>query len=62
MRNPEAYDGTPICPRCGDGWPVCADTSPTGEKYTHAETCARYEWADDLCPPCDEEMESYYGY
>lgn len=40
----------PLCPRCADGYPVCAD------EFTHAETCARYVWADDVCDECKPHM------
>ncbi|WP_159600277.1 hypothetical protein [Agromyces humi] len=43
---PEDYDGTPICPRCGDGWPVCA------QGISHEESCAKYVFRDDLCDTC----------
>lgn len=45
------------CPRCSDGLPICTDMKPDGTRYTHAETCATYEWADDLC----EDWEADYA-
>ena len=41
-----------VCPRCGNGRPICTDTKPDGTRYTHAETCATYDWADVLCDRC----------
>jgi hypothetical protein len=51
MKDPKDYDGSGVCPRCGSGWPVCA-----GSEYTHADTCDRYRWADDLCGRCTLEL------
>lgn len=53
-RDPATYDGTPLCPRCGnrDGWPTCADD---GRRWTHDESCRRYKYGD-LCPECEAEF------
>lgn len=45
-----------VCPRCGDGRPCCADKKSDGAPYTHAETCATYEYADDVCASCKADM------
>ena len=55
-KDPALYDGTPICQCCGDGWPCCAEFNEKGTAWTHAETCERYTWADDLCEKCDQKM------
>lgn len=63
LKDPWWYDGSPVCPRCGSGWPVCADRNEDGIRvYSHADTCARYNWADDLCEDCDRIMKAEYGY
>ncbi len=41
-----------VCPRCSDGRPICTDKKPDGSTWTHDETCATYEWADDVCADC----------
>ena len=41
-----------VCPRCSNGRPICQDLRPDGTKYTHEETCATYDWSDDLCADC----------
>jgi hypothetical protein len=52
-RDPATYNGEPVCPRCSrDGWPTCADD---GGRWTHAESCARYQFGD-LCPQCEVEF------
>lgn len=45
-----------VCPRCANGRPCCADRKPSGERYSHAETCATYQWAADVCARCKVEM------
>lgn len=50
MRNPADYNGEPVCPRCGSGWPNCRSG------YTCEETCQRYNWGA-LCDRCDREVE-----
>ena len=49
---------TEVCPRCANGLPGCTDRRADGSVYTHAETCALYEWADDVCAECDAELRS----
>lgn len=44
-----------VCPRCSNGRPICTDTKPDGSPYAHADTCATYEWADDVCGRCQAE-------
>lgn len=46
-----------VCPRCSDGRPICRDTRPDGTRYTHEETCATYDWADDVCAACQPFLE-----
>lgn len=46
-----------VCPRCSNDLPICTDTKPDGGAYSHAETCATYTWADDLCADCSAEVE-----
>ncbi len=41
-----------LCPRCGNGWPICTDQGPGGRYFLHEETCATYDWADDTCAEC----------
>ncbi len=48
-----------VCPRCANGRPGCSDRKPDGSYYAHAETCALYEWADDVCSSCEAEMARY---
>lgn len=51
------YDGRPICPRCSNGYPICADFKVIDPKRAHHLTCARYTWADGyLCGPCADEI------
>lgn len=62
MSRAEPYDGTPVCPRCGNGWPVCAevlkrDAPQWVRAIVHRETCGRYLWRD-LCERCDGELEN----
>lgn len=45
-----------VCPRCSDGRPICTDRKPDGARYTHGETCATYDWADDVCAKCEIAM------
>lgn len=53
-KQPLHYDGIPICPRCGDGWPVCAEKDENKVAYfTHAESCATYKWGN-LCFKCNQ--------
>lgn len=52
----------PLCPRCGDGRPCCADKRPDGTRYSHADTCETYEWSDELCPSCREIEESEHAH
>ena len=59
-RLPEDYDGLELCPRCGDGFVICASKMPDGRTFTHDETCRRYRWGD-LCIFCELVMETEYG-
>ncbi len=45
-----------VCPRCSNGRPVCSDWKPDGTRYSHDETCAIYDWADDVCAQCAPEI------
>lgn len=50
-KNPRDYRGQGICPRCGNGWPVCADG------YNHSETCEIYNYSYSyLCGRCSLEL------
>ena len=47
-----------VCPRCGNGRPTCADKREDGSHYySHADTCATYKWADDVCDGCKSSAE-----
>lgn len=65
---PRCSNGRPVCsdPLPGapprpelyePGWPE----SLTRERYDHETTCATYEWADDVCEPCQRQMDEEYG-
>ena len=45
-----------VCPRCANGLPICADLRPDGIRWTHEQTCATYDWADDVCAKCEARM------
>lgn len=47
-----------VCPRCSNGLPICTDVRPDGHPYTHAETCATYKWADDVCDDCKPYLDA----
>lgn len=60
---PEQYDGRALCPCCGnDGqdrcYYICADRLPDGTQLAHDESCALYEYGDDLCVWCDREEQA----
>ncbi len=44
-----------VCPMCANGRPVCSDRKADGTRYSHAATCAVYEWGDDLCVDCKSD-------
>lgn len=55
LRPPSEYEGQVKCPCCGvdgngDRWAICVDG------YTHAESCAIYIYAADVCPECALEI------
>lgn len=51
-----------VCPRCANGLPTCTDSKLDGTKFSHAETCATYNWGK-LCPVCWRELnESFDDY
>jgi hypothetical protein len=59
--SPVEYRGQALCPRCGDDgtgttYYVCAETTPSGERFTHQESCALYTFRDDLCAPCEADL------
>jgi hypothetical protein len=61
---PSEYEGQQLCPCCGDdgtgtSYYVCAETSPIGQTFTHAESCQRYDYAADLCSQCDGELRDW---
>jgi hypothetical protein len=45
-----------VCPRCANGRPTCTSRKSDGSRYSHDETCATYDWADDVCGMCALEM------
>lgn len=51
VKDPRFLPAAPLCPCCGSGYPVCSDRG-----FTHAETCARYTFSENLCPPCTQLM------
>jgi hypothetical protein len=58
---PADYRGQALCPRCGDdgtgtNYYVCAEATPTGQRFTHQESCQTYRYSDDLCVPCDVDL------
>lgn len=63
--DPATYSGQPLCPRCGIDprgrtYPVCAEfhmVDGVYERWSHAETCERYEYSADLCDPCERLMQ-----
>lgn len=57
FKDPATYAGQGICPRCGSGWPICADRGPDGQRnWSHEETCAIYRWADYTCGRCSLDL------
>lgn len=62
LKDPATYKGEFVCACCASGWPICADTRPDGTRYTHEETCQKYQdagqWWDDykLCDACESEL------
>lgn len=62
---PAEYLGQDLCPKCGDDgtgtrfW-ICADTTPSGKQFTHAQSCAKYHYGD-LCAACDAELRAEFG-
>lgn len=64
--SPDQYEGQTLCPCCGDDgtgnrYQICAETKPLGFKPTHAESCERYRYSDDLCERCEALYEEEYG-
>lgn len=63
-----AYAGELLCPRCGNGYPVCADfPSVKGRRMrggqdlspqVHERTCLVYRFSQDLCAACESQILS----
>ncbi|MCM3521761.1 hypothetical protein [Curtobacterium sp. P97] len=59
---PDQYEGQQLCPRCGDDgtghrYQICAEEQPLGFRPTHAESCERYRYANELCSACESLYE-----
>ena len=55
-----AYDSSPVCPRCGSGWPICVSLAKINDTVDHVQfhdlSCGLYEWSDDVCDTCKGEL------
>lgn len=57
FHDPATYDGRTLCPRCGQGWPCCADRDEHGQRYSHELTCNIYNYSDThACGRCTLEL------
>lgn len=60
FRDPDEYQGKPVCIRCGSGWPACPEVARVlvlSQNEAHRISCERYQWADELCDTCEKSYE-----
>ena len=58
-RDPATYALQEICPRCGQGWPICVDLEKSKgitHDTAHLISCGIYQWAAYTCGRCSLEL------